>query len=216
MNNCKAILETIDEARANRVSPEKFEQTWGYSLKHHVDRMMDFIKELEENGTPTEEQKFNHSADEAQQPTTDHEVDSAENNATNIYIMFASSKDRKVEKDFEELWLNLGRILKAKLAAYELTCRLKDNQKETTVTDTTFEALANVLIDCHDDLVSKGMILILDMNAIDQKDEREKIRAEVDRLLAKDCNQLKTEEICHRDIPVLELAFRKKPKSQVH
>ena len=67
------LIETIDEARANRVSPEKFEQTWGYSLEHHVERMMDFINELERQGTPAGEQKCNHTADKAQQPTADHE-----------------------------------------------------------------------------------------------------------------------------------------------
>lgn len=67
------LIETIDEARANRVSPEKFEQTWGYNLEHHVERMMDFINELERQGTPAGEQKCNHTADKAQQPTADHE-----------------------------------------------------------------------------------------------------------------------------------------------
>lgn len=74
-----AFIETIDEARANRVSPEKFEQTWGYSLEHHVERMMDFINELEKKGTPAEEQKCNHTTDKAQQSTADHKVDSVEN-----------------------------------------------------------------------------------------------------------------------------------------
>ena len=78
MKKNMAILETIDEARANRVSPEKFEQTWGYSLEHHVEHMMSFINELEGKGTPAEKQKCKHTADETQQPTTDHEVDSAE------------------------------------------------------------------------------------------------------------------------------------------
>ena len=78
------FLETIDEARAKRVSPEKFEQTWGYSLEHHVEHMMSFINELESKGTPAEKQKFNHTADETRQPKADHEVDSAENASNKI------------------------------------------------------------------------------------------------------------------------------------
>ena len=84
-----AVLETIDEARAKRVSPEQFEQTWGYSLEHHVEHMMSFINELESKGSPTEKQKCNPSADEAWQPTADHEVDSAEN--------ASDTKDRRNE-----------------------------------------------------------------------------------------------------------------------
>lgn len=41
------LMDRIDEVRANSVTPEKFEETWGYSLKEHVDDMMDFIHELE-------------------------------------------------------------------------------------------------------------------------------------------------------------------------
>lgn len=40
-------IDQIDEVRANSVTPEKFEEIWGYSLKEHVDGMMEFIHELE-------------------------------------------------------------------------------------------------------------------------------------------------------------------------
>ncbi len=47
------LLEKIDETRANSVTPEKFEQIWGYSLDDHAGRMMDFIHKLEEDDKTT-------------------------------------------------------------------------------------------------------------------------------------------------------------------
>jgi len=41
------LMDRIDEVRANSVTPEKFEKTWGCSLEEHVDDMMDFIHDLE-------------------------------------------------------------------------------------------------------------------------------------------------------------------------
>lgn len=74
----KDLLERIDEARANRVSPEKFEKTWGYSLDEHVANMMDFICKLEDETAPVEEEKLNQPAEERQQLAADLEEDSAE------------------------------------------------------------------------------------------------------------------------------------------
>lgn len=74
----KDLLERIDEARANRVSPEKFEETWGYSLDEHVANMMDFICKLEDETAPVEEGKLNQPAEERQQLAADLEEDSAE------------------------------------------------------------------------------------------------------------------------------------------
>ena len=45
------LLDRIDEVRANSVTPEVFKETWGYSLKEHVDKMMEFIRKLE-SGEP--------------------------------------------------------------------------------------------------------------------------------------------------------------------
>ena len=41
------LLEKIDEVRANNITPEKFEERWGYTLEDHAERMMQFIHELE-------------------------------------------------------------------------------------------------------------------------------------------------------------------------
>ncbi len=41
------LLDKIDEVRANKVTPEKFEERWGYTLEDHAKRMMQFIHELE-------------------------------------------------------------------------------------------------------------------------------------------------------------------------
>ncbi len=43
----KDLMEKIDEVRANNVTPEKFEEKWGYTLEDHAERMMQFIHELE-------------------------------------------------------------------------------------------------------------------------------------------------------------------------
>lgn len=51
----KDLLDRIDEVRANSVTPEKFKETWGYSLEDHVEDMMDFIRELEAKEAPAEE-----------------------------------------------------------------------------------------------------------------------------------------------------------------
>ena len=41
------LLEKIDELRAQSITPEKFEKTWGVSIKEHIDRLMVFVKEQE-------------------------------------------------------------------------------------------------------------------------------------------------------------------------
>ncbi len=46
------LLDKIDEARANKVTPMKFEEKWGYPLEDHAKRMMQFIHELEGKDTP--------------------------------------------------------------------------------------------------------------------------------------------------------------------
>lgn len=55
MDKTKDLLDRIDEVRAKSVTPEKFKETWGYSLEEHVDDMMDFIHELEAKEAPVEE-----------------------------------------------------------------------------------------------------------------------------------------------------------------
>lgn len=52
----KDLLETIDEARAKNVTPKKFEETWGYTLDEHAERMMDFIHELESEEDASDEE----------------------------------------------------------------------------------------------------------------------------------------------------------------
>ncbi len=47
MANTLNLLDKIDEVRANKVTPEKFEEKWGYTLEDHAKRMMQFIHELE-------------------------------------------------------------------------------------------------------------------------------------------------------------------------
>ncbi len=39
------LLEKIDELRANKVTPEKFESVWGTSIEDHLDRLMAFVEE---------------------------------------------------------------------------------------------------------------------------------------------------------------------------
>lgn len=39
------LLEKIDELRAQKVTPEKFEETWGVSIEDHLDRLMAFVEE---------------------------------------------------------------------------------------------------------------------------------------------------------------------------
>lgn len=39
------LLEKIDEIRANRVTPELFEEVWGVSIEAHLDRLMKFVEE---------------------------------------------------------------------------------------------------------------------------------------------------------------------------
>lgn len=46
------LLDKIDEVRANNVTPEKFEEKWGYTLEDHAERMMQFIHELEGQDSP--------------------------------------------------------------------------------------------------------------------------------------------------------------------
>ena len=65
MVKTKDLLDRIDEVRANSVTPEKFKETWGYSLEEHVDDMMDFIHELEAKEAPVEE-TINYVAEEKQ------------------------------------------------------------------------------------------------------------------------------------------------------
>lgn len=65
MVKTKDLLDRIDEVRANTVTPEKFKETWGYSLEEHVDDMMDFIHELEAKEAPVEE-TINYVAEEKQ------------------------------------------------------------------------------------------------------------------------------------------------------
>lgn len=55
MANKKNLVGRIDEIRANSVTPEDFEQMWGYSLDSHVDNMMDFIARVEAGEAPAEE-----------------------------------------------------------------------------------------------------------------------------------------------------------------
>ena len=60
------LIDRIDDVRANSVTPEEFKETWGYSLKEHVDDMMDFVRKLERDfatGSAAKDVK------ERQQPT---------------------------------------------------------------------------------------------------------------------------------------------------
>lgn len=54
MEKLKNLLDKMDEVRANSVTPEKFKETWGYSLEDHVEDMMSFIHELEAGEAPAE------------------------------------------------------------------------------------------------------------------------------------------------------------------
>lgn len=38
------LLEKIDELRAQSVTNEQFEKTWGYSVEEYLDRMMAFVE----------------------------------------------------------------------------------------------------------------------------------------------------------------------------
>ena len=39
------LLEKIDELRANKVTPSKFEEVWGTSIENHLDRLMEFVEQ---------------------------------------------------------------------------------------------------------------------------------------------------------------------------
>jgi hypothetical protein len=39
------LLEKIDELRAQSVTPEMFEKTWGYSVEEYLDKMMAFVEQ---------------------------------------------------------------------------------------------------------------------------------------------------------------------------
>lgn len=39
------LLEKIEELRAQSVTPEQFELTWGYSIEDYLDRMMAFVEQ---------------------------------------------------------------------------------------------------------------------------------------------------------------------------
>ena len=39
------LLEKIDELRAQSVTSEQFEKTWGYSIEEYLERMMAFVEE---------------------------------------------------------------------------------------------------------------------------------------------------------------------------
>ena len=39
------LLEKIDELRAQSVTPEQFEKTWGYSIEEYLEKMMAFAEE---------------------------------------------------------------------------------------------------------------------------------------------------------------------------
>lgn len=41
------LLEKIDELRAQSVTPEKFEETWGVDIEEHLDRLMAWVEQLE-------------------------------------------------------------------------------------------------------------------------------------------------------------------------
>lgn len=39
------LLEKIDELRAQSVTPEQFEKTWGYSIEDYMAKMMKFVEQ---------------------------------------------------------------------------------------------------------------------------------------------------------------------------
>lgn len=39
------LLEKIDELRANKVTPERFEKVWGKDIEEHLDRLMEFVEQ---------------------------------------------------------------------------------------------------------------------------------------------------------------------------
>ena len=43
-----SLLETIDELRANSVSPERFESVFGVSIEEQMSQLMAFVREQEE------------------------------------------------------------------------------------------------------------------------------------------------------------------------
>ncbi len=47
MNTMDLLLDRIDEVRANSVTPEKFEKTWGYSIDAYLDKMMAKAAEID-------------------------------------------------------------------------------------------------------------------------------------------------------------------------
>ena len=38
------LIEKIDELRAQSVTNEQFEKTWGYSVEEYLDKMMHFVE----------------------------------------------------------------------------------------------------------------------------------------------------------------------------
>lgn len=212
------LLDKIDEARASRVTPEKFEQTWGYSLEHHAKRMMDFIHNLEGKADQAEEPKCNPTADEVQQPSADHDVDSAVSTPKK-YVLFISFKERKEKTIYVEVCLNLIGMLKEAFEEYELASWMSEEREEPASRDMVEEELAETLKYCQERIFRKGMMLMLDMDEVDQDEDRARIRTKVDGFLTKHSIPHQVEEIDHGDIPVLELSFksriRNKPKERV-
>jgi len=43
----QAIIERIDEIRANSVTNEEFKKVWGVSIEEHVSKLMDWVKEFD-------------------------------------------------------------------------------------------------------------------------------------------------------------------------
>ena len=102
------LLERIDEARANRVSPERFEQTWGYSLESHVVNMMAYIHKLERDDAPVEETVI-HPAEDRKQPAGDQEENVAENakesSGKKVYVLYWSKTSEPLSESATEAGL---------------------------------------------------------------------------------------------------------------
>ena len=39
------LLEKIEELRANKITPEKFEEVWGTNIEDYLDRLMEFVEQ---------------------------------------------------------------------------------------------------------------------------------------------------------------------------
>lgn len=213
MTQIMDLLDKIDEVRASRVTPEKFEQTWGYSLEHHAKRMMDFIHNLEGKADQAEEPKCNPTADEVQQPSADHDVDSAVSTPKK-YVLFISFKNRKEEKTYVEISLKMIGMLKEAFEEYELASWMSEEREEPARQDMVEEELAETLKSCQERIVRKGMMLMLDMDEVDQDEDRARIRTKVDGFLTKHCIPHQVEEIDHGDIPVLGLSFKSRIRNK--